>query len=223
MALGNEYPVFTQELGTGLRDGFGSMTPFNSLLQNNGARNPLGALYFSPSFAQGGGLTPGGGVLSTAVGYGAGLWMRYVLYKSTANPAVQTGPAVVYYTDETFTTVSGQQSEAVGTIGASGIAGWLLPNSGTVAGVGAGTTNFTATLLNQSSGSGSFVWIGVCGFIPSAFVSNAAAQGNAVYGSGNFVITPIADASNLTHRIAGYVVGPVTSNIGDVLATLDIF
>jgi hypothetical protein len=221
MALMNEYPVFTQELGTGLRDGFSAMTPFNSALQNNGARNPLGSVSYVPAFSQGGGLTPGGGVLSTAVGYGAGLWMKYVLYKSTANPAVQTGSAVVYWTDETFTTVSGQQSEAVGTIGASAIAGWLLPNSGAVAGIGAGATLFTATLLNNG-GNGSFVWIGLTGFIPSAFVSSAA-QGNLVYGSGNFAVTAIADGSNITHRAAGYVWGAAASNIADVLATVDVF
>ncbi len=219
--LSNEYPVFTQELGQGLQEGFASMTPFNSALQNNGARNPLGAVYFRPSPSQGGGLTPNGGLLGTSTGYGSGLWLKYVLYKSTSNPAVKAGPAPVYWADETFTIVTGTFAEGVVASNPTSIAGWLLPNSGTVAGIGAGSTLFTATLLNNG-GNGSFVWIGLQGFIPSASLASGAA-GGAVYGSGDFAVTAIADASNLTHRIAGYIVGTVTSSIGDIVGTCDLF
>ena len=221
MGLMNEMPVFTQELGQGLQEGFASMTPVNTLLANNGARNPLGSVYFRPSPSQGGGLTPGGGTLSSATGYASGLWMKYVKYLSTSNPTVKTGPAPVYWTDETFTTVSGTFAEGVVASNASSVAGWLLPNSGTVAGIGAGATLFTATLLNNAT-LGSFVWIGLKGFIPSASLA-AGAAGAAVYASGDFAITNINDGSNLTHRIAGYIVGTVASSIGDVLATLDVF
>lgn len=221
MALQNDMPVFTQELGQGLQPGFASMTPFNSALQNNGARNPLGAVYFRPSPSQGGGLTPGGGTLSSATGYASGLWMRYVLYKSTSNPAVKTGPAPVYYTDETFTTVSGTFAEGVVASKSVSAAGWLLPNAGTVAGIGAGSTLFTATLLNNG-GLGSFVWIGLAGFIPSCFL-NAGAVNNALWASGDFATTGIADGSTINERIIGYAIGTVTSNIGDVLATVDVF
>jgi hypothetical protein len=222
MALMNEYPVFTQELGQGLQEGFASMTPFNSALQNNGARNPLGAVYFRPSPSQGGGLTPGGGLLGTSTGYGSGLWMKYVLYKSTANPAVVAGPAPVYWADETFTIVTGKFSEGVVASNATSIAGWLLPNSGTVAGIGAGTTLFTATLLNNG-GNGSFVWIGLSGFIPSASLVSGSA-GSFVFGGADFAVgTAISDGSNITHRGAGYIIGTVTSSIGDIIATVDVF
>jgi hypothetical protein len=221
MALMNEYPVFTQELGQGLQEGYGSMTPFNSALQNNGARNPLGSLYFRPSPSQGGSLTPNGGALGTSSGYGSGLWMKYVKYLSTSNPAVKAGPAPVYWADETFTTVTGTFAEGVVASNATSIAGWLLPNSGSVAGIGAGSTLFTATLLNNG-GLGSFVWIGLQGFIPSASLASGSA-GGAVYGSGDFAETAIADGSNLTHRIAGYIIGTVTSSIGDIVATCNIF
>lgn len=221
MGLMNEYPVFTQELGQGLQEGFASMTPFNSLLQNNGARNPLGAVYFRPSPSQGGGLTPGGGTLASATGYASGLWMRYVLYKSTGNPAVRAGSAPVYYTDETFTTVSGAVADGAAGGNATATAGWLLPNSGTVAGIGAGSTLFTATLLNNG-GNGSFVWIGLSGFIPSAYVSSATV-GQALEATGDFALTGVADGVAVIHRVCGYVWGAAASSIADILATVDIF
>jgi|SRR5579872_5518180 len=221
MALMNEYPVFTQELGQGLQEGYGSMTPYNAALQNNGARNPLGAVYFRPSPSQGGGLTPGGGTLGTSAGYGSGLWMKYVLYKSTGNPAVKTGPAPVYWADETFTTVSGAFADGFVASNSVSVAGWLLPNAGTVAGIGAGSTLFTATLLNNG-GLGSYVWIALAGFIPSCYLA-AGAVNNALWASGDFATTGIADGSSITHRIMGYAFNTVTSNIGDVYATLDVF
>ena len=218
--LANEYAYFTQELGQ-LNEGFASMTPYNSALGNNGAKNPLGSLYFRPSLSQGGGGTNLGGALSSVTGYGAGLWMKYVLYKSTGNPAVKTGPAPVYWTDETFTTVSGTFTEGVVASSAASQAGWLLPNSGTVSGIGAGTTLFTNTLLNNG-GNGSFVWIGLQGFIPSCYLA-AGAAGNIVYGSGDFAVTAIAQGSNFTHNYMGIVIGTVTSNIGDIYATCPVF
>jgi hypothetical protein len=219
MALTNEFPVISSELGQGLGL-FGSMTPFNAALQNNGALNPLGALYFVPSPSEGGALNAGGGFLPSKTGFASGLWVKYCLYKSTANPAAVTGPAPVYFTDETFTTVSGQFSEGVQASKSISAAGWLLPNAGTVSGVGAGATLFTATLLNNG-GLGSYVWVGIQGFIPSAYLAAGAAS-NWVYGSGNFATTGVvADGASTYNdfKNIGVVIGSVTSNIGDVLAT----
>lgn len=217
MSLMMEYPVITSNLKAGF-GAFGTADPFNAALQNNGAQNPVGSLYFQPSPSMGGNT-----LLSTSVGYCAGLWMRYVLYKSTANPAMVAGPAPVFYTDETYGTVTGRFSEGViATTGsASSIAGWLLPNTGSVAGVGVGSA-ITATILNNG-GLGSYVWIGLMGFIPSCFLA-AGAQTNFIYGAtGDFTVAAIADGSAITHRGAGYVAGAVTSNIGDVLATVQPF
>ena len=231
--LSNEYAYFTNELGTGLQEGYGTMTPYaasatsqgpSTAIYPNGARNPLGAVYFRPAFSQGSPSNTsgaGGGTLSSVTGYGAGLWMKYVLYKSTSNPAVQTGPAPVYWADETFTVVTGKFTEAYAASSSACMAGWLLPNAGTVAGIGAGTTLFTATLLNNNS-LGSYVWIGLQGFIPSAYLS-AGAQGNMVYGSGDFSVTAIAQGSNFTHNYGALVIGVVTSNIGDIIATCPVF
>ena len=218
MALTNEFPVISSELGQGLGL-YGAMTPYNAALQNNGALNPLGALYFMPSPSEGGSLNAGGGFLPSAKGYASGLWVKYCLYKSTANPAVVTGPAPVYFTDETFTTVSGAYTEGWQASKSISAAGWLLPNSGTVAGIGAGTTNFTATLLNNG-GLGSYVWVAVQGFIPSAYLA-AGAAGNFLYASGNFATTGVASDGGTTYndfKNIGIVASAVTSNIGDVLA-----
>lgn len=211
MALTLEYPVISSNLGQGFGV-FGTADPYNSALQNNGALNPVGSLYFLPAASMGGNTT-----LSSAGGYAAGLWCRYLLYKSTANPAMVAGPAPVVYTDDTFSTVSGQFSESYSASSSTYTAGWLLPNTGSVAGVGVGSA-ITATILNNA-GNGSYVWIGVAGFIPSAYLA-AGAQGNFLYMSGNFSTTGIAEGTSQPQRGCGYSWGAVTSNIGDVIATL---
>ena len=216
MALMNEYPVISSNLKVGYGV-YGTADPYNAALPNNGALNPPGSVFFIPAPSQSG-LN-----LSSASGYAAGLWVKYVLYKSTANPAVVTGPAPVYYTDETFTTVSGVYTEGLvsGTGSSISAAGWLLPNSGTVTNVGLGTTLFTATILNNST-LGSWVWIGLQGFIPSAYLS-AGALYNGVYGSaGNWVVTAQA-AGSIAYKNMGFILATPSSNIADILATLPIF
>jgi hypothetical protein len=216
MALTTEMPVITNDLGQGLGV-YGNMTPYNAAQQNNGAPAPPGSIYFIPAAAQ------NTNTLASAVGYASGLWVKLVLYKSTANPAVKTGPAPVYYVDETFTTVSGKFTEGIiSTTGSSmAFAGWLLPNAGTVAGIGAGSTLFTATTLNNG-GLGSWVYIGLQGFIPSAYLA-AGAQTNMVYGSGDFAVSAVALAGTApAQKLAAWVWGAVTSNIGDIQAILPI-
>jgi hypothetical protein len=225
--LTTEYPVTSSNLKAGMGI-FGTADAWTSSLVNFGARNPLGALaWFPAASANGGfigGMTSNAPLLSTNSGYGSGILAKYCLYRSTANPAMQAGPAPVYYTDETFTVVSGQYSEAYLASNSSFCAGWLPLNTGTgTYGVG---TAISATILNNSATGytsavattgGSFVWIILAGFIPSAYLA-AGAQGNMVYGSGNFATTGIAPGSNFTNKAIGYVVGAVTSNIGDVVA-----
>lgn len=214
--LSSEFPVITSELGTGLGP-FGTMTPYDSTKVNNGARNPLGSLFFLPAKAQ------SGTSLSSVAGYGAGLWVRYVLYYDSSAPAVKTGPAPVYWADNTFTKVVGTFASGVSASLSSSVAGWLLPNAGTVSGVGAGTTLFTATTLNNGT-SGSYVFIGVQGFIPSAYVGSASAN-NLLYASGDFTPTGVtADAASAYYyTICGQVIGSPSSNIGNILARGNLF
>ena len=211
MALTVEFASVSSNLKAGYGV-FGTADPYNATALNNGAKNPLGSLYFVPSASMGGNT-----ILGSAAGYAAGLWVKYVLYKSTYNPAMVAGPAPVVYTDTTFTTVSGQFSESFVASNSTYTAGWLLPNTGSVAGVGVGTA-ITATILNNG-GLGSYVWIGVMGFIPSAYLA-AGAAGNFLYMTGNFSTTGIAEGTSQPWRGCGYSWGTVSSNIGDVLATV---
>ena len=74
---------------------------YNTALYNNGALNALGSLYAIPP-------SPA----NVGIGSGSALIVRYVRYNSTANPSGVAGPAPVYYTDETLTTVSGVSTES---------------------------------------------------------------------------------------------------------------
>jgi hypothetical protein len=218
MSIGMNYPIITSNLTSQLGV-FGTADPWvanSSTPYPNGAYNPPGSLYEIPAPAQGGNTT-----LATTGGYGATTIVRYCLYKSSTNPAVVTGPAPVWYVDETFTTVSGAYADAYAADSCY-CAGWMLPNSGTVTGVGLGTTAFTATILNNG-GNGSYVFVAVQGFVPSAKIA-AGSQGNFLYGAtGNFTCAAIADGSSITAKGIGYVYSAVTSNIGDVLATVGYY
>jgi len=209
--LANEFPVIgPNALGNvfGVVDTYSTAAGYNGAL--NGALNPLGSLWTIPSPSQGGNTT-----LATAAGYGSWMTVKYVRYNSTANPAMVAGPAPVYYTDETFTVVSGVFSEGIvaATGSANSIAGWLLPNTGTVAGVGLGT-GVTAALLN-----GNYVFIAVMGFVPKCYLA-AGAQSNSIMGAtGNFTVA----VTTGVNRPAGMIWGAVSSNIGDVLATVGLY
>jgi len=216
MALMGEFPIVSSNIKAGLGV-YGTMDTFDATKQNNGARNPLGSVWFMPSPAQSGWTVGGGAPLTTQNGYAMGLWVKYVRYNSTSNPALTStgGPVPVYYTDETFTTVTGVFSEGIpaSTGNASSVAGWMLINNGTGT-YGVGTTLLTNTLLN-----GNYVFIGISGFIPGAYLA-AGAQGNGLVGaSGNFTVAVVTGVL----RPFAYVIGSVSSNIGDILATLPPF
>jgi hypothetical protein len=104
---------------------------------------------------------------------------KYVLYKSTTNPAVTTAPGVVYYTDNTGTIVSGSPTDGyVGqtTAGAAAdTAGIMMLNSTDL-------TTLTATLLNNG-GNGSGVWICIGGFVKAGVCLTAGVAGDWLYGN----------------------------------------
>jgi len=227
--LGNEFLIASSNLKAGFGV-FGTADPFNPALPLNGAMNPPGSVFFIPSPSQGStalGIVQGA---ASSAGYGSGLWVKYVLYRSTNNPAMVAGPAPVYYTDESLTTVSGSFAEGVIASKSVSAAGWLLPNTGSVANVGVGTA-ITATILNNGGHlsstyvGGSWVFIGIQGFIPSCYLA-AGSIGQRVYGSGDFSTTGVtADGASTYTDVnsIGLIVGTVNSNIADVLATGPIF
>jgi hypothetical protein len=152
--------------------------------------------------------------------------VKYVLFKASSTPTAQTGAALVYYTDETFTTVSSAFTDGnVALTGStSSVAGFLLPNSGTVTyggqSIGLGTTAFTGTILNNG-GLGSFVFIALAGFLPSAWVGYAAAQGAPLSSSGSGSWACAATTGVV--RNVGYALTAASSSIADVQLNMPIF
>lgn|SRR5437879_5770465 len=133
-----------------------ALDKFDSTKPNNGAQNNLGTKYYdNPTTV----ANPNG----TFVAY------KYVRYNSTANAATQAAPAAVFWTDNTFTTVTSTASESLFTAAAggaaNGIAGILLLTSATV----------TNAQLN-----GNFVWIQVYGHLAGIAAPASTAKGDAI-------------------------------------------
>ena len=124
------------------------------------------------------------------------------------------GPGVVYYTDETLTTVTGAYSESYLASNPTYAAGFLLPNTGSVTGVGLGS-GVSATLLN-----GNYVFIAVAGFVPKAYVGATVAQGNPFMGTtGAFTVA----ITTTVLRTIGWVWNAPSSSIADVVMGIPLF
>lgn len=169
---------------------FTAVDTFNTALENNGLPQPLGSIYQAPlNLSQ----------LATAPGIGLNSYLKYVRYNPTVSQTIQAGPAIVYWKDETFTTVTGLFSEAnLSALQSSGVAGWLLPNTTSTPQGSLSNAAYAATL------NGNGVWIAVGGFVPGAFVT-AGTSGQGIYG----VATGSAWATTTTApapaRLAGIV------------------
>jgi len=227
--LNNEMPIVSSNLnpalGTAGLGVYGTCDPFDATKPNNGALNPLGSVWTIPAPAQSGsllGLSSAGATTHTVSGYGCYLTVKYLRYKSTGNPAMVAGPAPVYYTDETFTTVTGRYSEgnpaATGEV--ASVAGWLLPNTATATtgGTGLGTL-VSATILN-----GNYVFVGVLGFIPLCYISDYAditGAGIGIMGaSGDFQCALVTTVN----RVLGYSWSALSNTAYlDVVAACGIF
>jgi len=197
----------------GTADPYTTSGPYAS---NAGARNPLGAVYWQPAQSVSGGGV--GGYLSGA-GYGAGLIVKYVKYLDSAKPAMKSGPAPVYWADNTFTVVQGTFATALVNSKSVSVAGWLLPNTGTVANVGVGTA-VSATILDNA-GLGSYVFIALAGFVSSAYVGTQTA-GYRLYGSGDFAVTGVAPDGASTYSdfaFCGWALAASSSSIAHIMAT----
>lgn len=106
-----------------------------------------------------------------------------VKYQSTANPAPVAGPAPVYWTDYTQTTVTGVSTEAL--VGANMFAGYLLPNTTDM-------PSLTNTMLN-----GAQVLIQVAGYLKGAWgpTTGGAVGATITGGAGNFISTGTAQGT----------------------------
>lgn len=216
MALGTEFPVITTgNLYTAIDTYASTITtqpPINVPSNPNGAQNPAGAAYL---------LVPGaleGPTESYAGnGWGAPLIVRYVRYNSTANPNLLAYPAPVYWTDETFTTVTGVFTEGnpAATGNLNSLAGWLLPNY----------TSLGLTAANAAKAlNGNWCFIATKGFVPAAAVVGSTAIGDALVGAtGNFTVARVASGSAPTSRWNAIALTAVTGNTtADILVNTDI-
>ena len=180
-----------------------SSAAVGTLAINNNLRNPLGLIYYDVGGYTGQGETPANPLNSPAV-------YKYVLYKSTTNPALVGQPGCVYYTDETFTTVSGAIGD--GFTGTSiDCAGFLMPNTTDL-------PNLTATILNNG-GLGSGVWVCVGGVCKGAAVPGSTAAGDFMYGSGSFVLTriPSHSGTQTPDKIIAYALTAIVSSKADLV------
>lgn len=179
---------------------FTAIDTFNAALENNGALQPLGSIYFLPINAAGVPIAPA----TVVPGQGLQLALKYVRYNPTASVAIQAGPGIVYWKDETFTTVTPTASEAfIPGTPSSVTAGWLGYNTTTLA-------SATAAAIN-----GNFAWIVVGGFVPGAYSSVTAAAGNGIYGAVGAAWTTATTAPTPA-RLAAIALTATVANLSDI-------
>ena len=141
-----------------------------------------------------------------------------VQYKSTGKPAPVAGPAPVYWADETYTIVTGVESEAL--LGLNGAAGYLMVN----------TTDYSG--LTDALLEGAYCLIQVAGYLQNAWgpTSGTAGVGNWIVPlAGNFAtqnIVASATANGVAARPFGVQATTITTTpiagLCDVLVNCDI-
>jgi hypothetical protein len=131
---------------------------------------------------------------------GAPAIFMLVQYKSTGKPAPVAGPAPVYWTDETYTTVSGVESEAL--LGLNGAAGYLMLN----------TTDYSG--LTDALLEGAYCLIQVGGYLQNAWAPTSGTPG-----VGN-LITPLAGNWASQNVVASATAGGVACRSFGVQATV---
>lgn len=137
-----------------------------------------------------------------------GIYML-VNYQSTANPAPTTAPAPVYWTDATFTTVSGVESE--GFMGLNSVAGYMMLNTTAKSGL-------TNTQLN-----GGQVIIQVAGYLIGGISPAAIVAGDYIIANtGNWTPARVAQGTAPTYRTFGTATSAVSGGLCNILLNCDI-
>lgn len=144
------------------------------------------------------------------------LWVgaryKYVLYKSTTNPALVAQPGLVYYTDETQTVVSGAIADGA-TATASSLAGVMMINTTDL-------STITAAILNNS-GNGSGIWICIGGFVKGCTSITSTALGDALVGSSTaFTPARVAAGTAPTFTKTLTALTAIASGVSDVLVNI---
>lgn len=198
----------TAQITTGnVRTTFDLFTATGAGIVNNNLKNALGTVYYDVTGKQG---SPTSSIVTVTGQVNAPAVYKYVLYKSTTNPALVAAPAVVYWVDETFTTVSGDLVTDGFTGLAVDAAGYLMVNTTDL-------PNLTNTILNNS-GNGSGVWICVGGFVKAAIVAASTAKGDMQYGTGQFATSRIAAHGTQTaDKIIGIALTAISGSTSDIV------
>jgi len=153
------------------------------------------------------GLSVGSNVASNP--FGAPAIYMLVKYLSTGNPAPVNGPAPVYWTDATYTTVTGVESESA--LGLNGIAGYLQLNTTAL-------PSLTATLLN-----GSLCFIQVAGLVINAIAPAATVAGDWIIGAaGNFTPARVAQGTAPGYSTFGKAQTAYANGLCNILLNCDI-
>lgn len=146
--------------------------------------------------------------------FGAPAYFMLVNYKSTGNPAPAAAPAPIYWTDTTFTTVSGVQAEGWATT--QSVAGYLMLNTTDL-------PTLTAAMLN-----GAQCIIQVGGYLVGALAPQtgaAAVAGNWITGAqagSNFTSFGVAAGTAPGYRPLGIATSAVSGGLCNVLVLSDI-
>jgi len=143
---------------------------------------------------------------------------------STANLTTAGAPAPVYWTDNTFTTVTGITTEGIGgtTLGLNFPAGYMLLN--TVTGYGMAGTPLTAAALL-----GAQILIQVSGYLKGAYCSGGAGSGaigawiSPYAGTLSTQFVASTAAANPSYQPFGRQLTALSGNLADVLLNCDIF
>lgn len=134
---------------------------------------------------------------------------------TTANLTTAGAPAPVYWTDETYTTISGISTEG---LGLNFVAGYMMVN--TASGVGLSGTALTASLLV-----GSYVLVQVGGYLPGAYgpTTGTAGVGNWIEPvAGTLVSQSVVAGTAPGYRSLGIQATAISSGLCDVLVNCDI-
>lgn len=147
-------------------------------------------------------------------GYGAPGVFKYVYFYDAAalTGTMQAAPAPVYWTDESYTTVTGNAANAWITTGGAMIAGYLMPNT---TALGSSLTGANWYLqLSQS-----YCWIQIGGFLGAAYgPTTGGAVGDYIIGltNGSWSSSGVTTIS-ASSRVLGYQLTAVASSLCDVL------
>jgi hypothetical protein len=141
--------------------------------------------------------------------FGSQLVLELVYYSSIAQPAPTSAPAPVYWTDNTYTTVTGVQSESL--IGLNGIAGYMMVNTTSVTG------------LTAANIQGAQLLIAIAGRLVGAVAPASTVAGDWIVGAaGNWIPARVAQGTAPGYRTFGVAETAVSGGLANILLNCDI-